>query len=283
MEKDITQALKEKEFEMLKHFISICEKYNLRYFLIGGSCLGAVRHNGFIPWDDDIDVGMPRDDYDKFLDIAQNELPENLFLQNHCMDKEYPMSFSKIRNSDTTFIEKSLQKCNINHGIYIDVFPLDGFTSNRVKKAFFIIKKYLLSFRISYLFVFEKKKLPKCTFRHFVKKAVKLISRIIYPDIKKAVLKRDKHYRKYKYDSSQLIANHSSPWEQREVMPKEFYGNGIDGIFEGIKVKLPQDYDAYLTALYGDYMKFPPEEQRVGHHYHTVIDCNKSYKEYVNF
>lgn len=283
MEKDIMQGLKEKELEMLKHFIDICEKYRLRYFLVEGSCLGAVRHKGFIPWDDDIDVGMPRGDYDKFLSIAQAELPNNFFLQNHCTDKEYPMSFSKIRNSDTTFIEKSLQNCDINHGIYIDVFPLDGFTSNCIKKVFFIIKKYLLSFRISYLFVFEKKTPKKYTFRYFIKKVVKIISKVVYPDIKKAVLKRDEHYRKYKYDASKLVANHSSPYEQKEVMPKEFYGDGIDGVFEGINVKIPKNYDAYLSTLYGDYIELPPEEKRIGHHYHTILDCKKSYREYVNF
>ena len=115
--------------DILKEFIRICNKYELRYFLLGGSCLGTVRHQGFIPWDDDIDVGMPRPDYERFMEIAQNELPEYYFLQNSKTDPDYPLCFAKIRDSRTTFIERSVSHLNINHGIYFDIFPLDGLSN----------------------------------------------------------------------------------------------------------------------------------------------------------
>ena len=110
---------------------------------------------------------------------------------------------------------------------------------------------------------------------------MKVSSKLLYKDVNKAITKRDRLFRKYSYENSKLIANNASPWEQREVVSKEFYGEGVDGVFEGISVKLPQNYDAYLSSVYGDYMKLPPEEERVGHHYYTVIDIDKTYKEYT--
>lgn len=282
MGNDIMNKLKEKELELLKYFIDICDKYDLMYYMVEGSCIGAVRHKGFIPWDDDIDVGMPRDDYEKFLKIAQKDLPKHIFVQSHKTDKNYPMNFAKLRNSNTTFIEKSIQDLDINHGIYMDIFPLDGFTKNKFFKYIFIIKKLLLSYRISYLYYRNPNAKKKYTIKFFIKRIIKLISRIIYPRIETAINKRDKLFKKYSIGNSELIANHNSPWEQREIVAKDFFGDGVLGEFEGLCVRLPQDYHSYLSSVYGDYMKLPPEEKRYGHHYYTIIDVDKSYKEYIN-
>ena len=142
--------LKKIELEMFKYYLAICEKHDLKYFLIGGTLLGAVRHKGFIPWDDDIDIGMPRPDYEKFLLVAQKELPEHIFLQTHNTDIEYPNCFAKLRNSDTTFIETSCKKLKINHGIYIDIFPLDGCCiSPYWKYRLFSFKQRLYNSKIS--------------------------------------------------------------------------------------------------------------------------------------
>jgi lipopolysaccharide cholinephosphotransferase len=122
------------ELAMLGEFIRICQKYSLRYYLIGGSALGAVRHSGFIPWDDDIDIGMPRVDYEKFLSVAQAELDADLFLQTHKTDPAYPFSFAKIRNSKTTFIQSDSSHLQMNHGVYIDIFPLDGYPSSKLSR-----------------------------------------------------------------------------------------------------------------------------------------------------
>ena len=131
MNEQTLQKLKDIEKDMLVIFIQICKKYDMRYFLAGGSCLGAVRHRGFIPWDDDIDVVMPREDYEKFLKVARNELPENIFLQTGKTDNDFPMNFAKLRNSDTTFIETSVKNFKINHGVFIDIFPLDGYSDSK--------------------------------------------------------------------------------------------------------------------------------------------------------
>ena len=114
------------EFDILKECIKIIEKHNLQYFLVCGSALGAVKYQGFIPWDDDIDLALPREDYNRFLEYAVKELPEHLFLQNYKTDKYFPLFGSKVRNKNTTYIECPHQKIKMNQGVFIDVFPLDG-------------------------------------------------------------------------------------------------------------------------------------------------------------
>lgn len=123
--------LQKKEFELLKYFIDICGKLNLRYYLVCGSALGAAKYKGFIPWDDDIDVAMPRDDYEVFLEKGSAFLPSYLFIQNYRTDPEFPMMMTKLRNSNTTFIEEMLKNIKMNHGVYIDIFPLDGYPKNK--------------------------------------------------------------------------------------------------------------------------------------------------------
>ena len=118
--------LQQTEFEILKEYIAVCERLKLRYYLVCGSCLGAVKYSGFIPWDDDIDVAMPREDYRVFCEKAPLLLPEHLFLQTNESDRNYPNIFAKLRDSRTTYIEKGMAELDIHHGVYIDVFPLDG-------------------------------------------------------------------------------------------------------------------------------------------------------------
>ena len=120
--------LKAKELEIFKVIIDICDRLNLRYYVIGGTLIGAIRHKGFIPWDDDIDIGMMRKDYDIFLREAPKYLPEQYFLQTVWSDPEYLNCFAKVRDSNTTFVEIPVAKRKINHGVFVDVFPLDYYS-----------------------------------------------------------------------------------------------------------------------------------------------------------
>lgn len=278
MDDNTLLEMKNVELDLLKVFISICNKHNLQYFLLGGSCLGAVRHGGFIPWDDDIDVGMPRKDYDLFQEIASKELSEHIFLQNHETDPEYVPCFAKLRDSNTTFIEKSCSHLRVNHGIYIDIFPLDGFTRSKWKKSLFFIQKYSYSYRIGQEYVDGKEHIAN---ERFYKKLLKKIILFRYRNLKYTVKKNDKLYRRFKYEKCDLIANHGGAWGQKEIVPKDYFGEGTKGVFEDVEVMLPEKYHEYLTALYGDYMTPPPPEKRVGHHYYTIVDTKKSYTNYI--
>ena len=119
--------LQQIEKNILACALEIVDRLHLTYFLVCGSALGAVKYNGFIPWDDDIDIAMPRKDYTAFCEKAGELLPPHLFLQNCHTEKNFPYIFSKIRDSRTTYIEKGMAGLDINHGVYIDVFPLDGY------------------------------------------------------------------------------------------------------------------------------------------------------------
>lgn len=266
---DILVALKIVETDILREFVGVCNKLNLRYYLLGGTLLGAVRHQGFIPWDDDIDVGMPREDYEKFISLGQAYLPNNYFIQTFMTDPGYPANFAKIRNNNTTFVETSLGGCDINHGVYIDIFPLDYYPEER---AFaYEVEKLLLTLRISTVFAKTKMKMKT--------RIVRLISCVLYPSHKKALIRRETMFKTV--PKSGLIANNCGAWGKKEIVPADWYGEGVPVMFEGMQLMAPVEYDKWLTQVYGDYMQLPPVEKRVGHHFVDVIDLSKPYTEYM--
>lgn len=263
------ERLREIQIEMFKEFLKICQKYNLSYFLINGSCLGAVKYGGFIPWDDDIDIGMFRDDYEKFIQIAQKELPEHIFLQSLKTEKDYLSGFAKLRNSQTTFIEKSGSNLNINHGVYIDIFPLDGYkksliTNFKIKLFKNIIGTGYAAKKSSY-----KRKIFICIKKHF------------NINLKELAYKLENIAKKYVTENAEYIRSFFGAWEDKEIHKKDVFGVGTEADFEGIKVTIPEKYDEYLTKLYGCYKEDVAKEKQVSHHYCDVIDLDKSYKEYL--
>lgn len=267
------------ELDILKEFIDICKNLNLRYFLAGGSVLGTVRHNGFIPWDDDIDVIMPRRDYDTFLEKGQNLMQKKYFLQTYKTDPEYTMGYAKIRNSETTFIEATVQKQNINHGVFIDIFPLDGYKPNeKIKNIIKKIKYKLYNIQIA-------KKYNTNTVNNIKSHLLTAISDIIYGNntVTQLLEKKEKIATKYNYDESKYICPFFDPVKEplALVFSKDYFGNGLVKKFEGIDVVIPQDYDAFLRQHYGNYMELPPEEDRKPHHYNQIIDLEKSYTYYT--
>lgn len=270
------------ELEILKEFIRVCKELNLRYYLYAGTLLGCIRHQGFIPWDDDIDVCMPRKDYEVFLQKGQAILKDKYFLQNYKTDKEYTANFSKIRNSETTFIECSVKDLNINHGVYIDIFPLDGY---RPEKKFYNIKRDII-YAIHKIYIsrnYNLKNTKRLKIR--ILKILQKITEIIYGknSTNKIIEKEDKIAQKCNYDDCEYISSYEYAVKSPDkiYVPKNYLGGGATKVFEGVEVNVPENYDEYLTRLYGDYMQLPPEEKRVAHHYNEGVDLNKSYKEYI--
>lgn len=262
------------EFELLKTFVQICEKLELKYFLVCGTALGAVKYKGFIPWDDDIDVALLREDYERFIREAPALLPEGLFLQNHKSDPAFPHIYSKLRNSQTTYIESLVSALPINHGVFIDIFPLDGYPENKKEqKRLEQVKKRAWS-----------KQSCRYTYpRHY--KRVRLqgfLLRILGCHRRTAaiVARLEKKLIAYPAEHSQVLCNHGNSLSKAEYSPRWHYGQGIQGEFEGLSVTIPENYDAYLTQKYGDWRAQLPEEEQVGHHFFEVCDLCIPYTHY---
>ena len=268
-------ALQRKEFELLQCFVKICKDLKLTYFLVCGSALGAAKYKGFIPWDDDIDVGMAREDYEIFLKEAPKHLPEEYFLQNYKTDPNFSAIYSKLRNSNTTYIEKSSAKLSINHGVYIDIFPLDGYPKVRLAQKWLEFRKRIYAHLIVTAFDADLKGISKALDR-----VLKLLG--YHKRTAKAVDKYTKMISKYKIEDSDLICNFGNWQGVLEYAPKEQYGKGLEAEFEGLKVYIPERYDEYLSQKYGDWRADLPDDQKEGHHYYSVCDLERPYTYYIN-
>lgn len=266
--------LQKVELELFKVFKQICEKLNLNYFLVCGSALGAARHGGFIPWDDDMDVGMYREDYNKFMEQAPALLPEGIFLQNYKSDPKFPYVFAKLRNSNTTYIEKTTAHINMNQGIYIDIFPLDGYPDDLTEQKKLSNLKSLYVRKLTCAC-----KLPK-TLKG--KLSVSMFRLLGYQKrTSKIAAKYEAFISQYPIKNSKIICNHGTWYRKRDFISAEFYGKGTDIIYEGVSARVPEKYEEYLTALYGDWRKLPPPEKQEGHHYYEICDVEKPYTYYT--
>lgn len=262
------------ELDLLKCFIAVCEKLELNYFLVCGSALGAARHGGFIPWDDDMDVGMYREDYNKFMELAPALLPEGIFLQNYKTDINFPHYSAKLRNSNTTYIERAFAHLDMNHGIFMDIFPLDGFPTklSEVRKVRFLTKNY--------------NRKNSTAFRLNANATIK--SRVLYNALR--ILGTHKRLGRVNARFERLKTKHSAKYldmikdlgteHRSEAIPRAYFGKGTNVLFEGISVRVPENCDGYLTALYGDWRTLPPLEKQKGHHYYEICDTEKPYTHY---
>ena len=233
-------------FNLLKELDKVCKKNNINYWLDSGTLLGAVRHKGFIPWDDDIDICMLEKDYKKFLKIAKKELSENVFLQTEETDKNYIwFPYAKLRNRNSVFIEEGQKQNELFHqGVNLDIFIMDSFNS-KIQKNYKILEK------IKKLRIYKKEnnylKLKKIL---LILKVNKLASYILNLFLEKV---NDNSLIGYRYLFPQL-------YKYTDIFPL----SEIE--FEGYKFPCPNNPDAYLKELYGDtYMELPPEKDRVWH------------------
>lgn len=266
--------LQEKELEILKAFIEACDALNLNWFLVCGSALGAVKYGGFIPWDDDIDVGMFREDYERFLAQAPSLLPKHLFLQNYMSDPAFPHIFSKLRDSRTTYIEKTVADLPIHHGVYMDIFPLDGYPSSKCDQRWFERKKLNYVRKLNCAFKAQRR-LPgkiRCG-----------IYRMLgyHRHTERIAAKYDKMIKRYPIQSTQMVCNHGNWQGKLEYAPRAQYGDGRWASFEGLRVRIPEKYDEYLSQKYGSWRADLPEHRKKGHHHGQIIDLERPYTHYM--
>ena len=241
----------------------ICKRNNIPYFLVGGTLLVAVRHKGFIPWDDDLDIGMTRENYNKFMQIAEKELPKNLFLQTYNTEPNSPFDFAKIRKDGTIFMENYCQKLDIHHGVYIDIFPYDNIPDDiKLRKR----QHFKVQFW-SNLFIAKTltgSSVPQVSFVGKIKLLVRLMMHYLLKPIPKTFLfnNLEKNYKKYNNQKCKMRSMVKFP---NFMISNEDLNNPEEIEFEGLLFPCPRDPKKQLERQYGDYMQLPPEEERVGH------------------
>lgn len=261
------------QLEILLEFDRVCKKNAIQYQLFAGTLLGAIRHKGFIPWDDDIDVCMLRKDYDKFIKLGKKELSDSYFLQTHKSDKDYIMSFAKIRKNNTLFIEESTSESKIHSGIYIDVFPMDNVQPGKMlgimqQKTLFVLGRINLS-RIKKISLQATKPIEKYVslgFHYILKLIPKAWTNYLLDKLLIMFNDRETEY------VTHLSNGVSRSRYFRYIQRKDEVYNTINGEFEGCYFPIPAQYEDDLTRLFGDYMKLPPIEQQKPHH--GIIEVN---------
>lgn len=262
MNKIELEEQKKLQLEMLKFLKDICDKYSITYFLGGGTLLGAIRHKGYIPWDDDIDIMLPRKDYNKLLEIFNNESYESYKILSYKNTSDYYYSFAKLVDTRTILIENDYEKIS-EMGVYIDLFPIDELPDeeNKIKK---VLKKYIFWDRILMCYIQKNflkynanfiKILYKKSMKFFIK-TFKLKNNILN-NIDKICTK---------YTNTNTVACITGVYFEKEIMPKSYISDYVMVEFEGEEFKAPIGYDEYLTKHYGDYMKLPPKEKQVSNH-----------------
>jgi len=268
MKKELLLKLQRDTIEILDHVVSICNRNNITYFLYGGTLLGAARHKGFIPWDDDIDISMPRNDYDKMINILKMELNNELYvLDIFNTNKYYWLPFMKVRKKNTIYEEWFQKKYKGYKGIWVDIFPLDdGKTPN--PKAYALRKlcvskaKAILACRNGYC-------------KNLAWDIARLFFQIIPPFFLHFIIRTAMTLGNN--EKNPFFLNFGSQYKiEKQVHLKEKYYPSLELEFEGKMYKVPHDYDYVLTKVYGsDYMQLPPLEKRTTHNPNCIKFANE--------
>lgn len=246
------------------NFAVFVKKNKIRYWLDSGTLLGAVRHKGFIPWDDDIDVGMLREDYDKFAKVIEHDLDENkYYYQNWLTDSKYGQPFAKLRKKNTVLIENNAANAMFESGIYIDIFAYDEYGNKLITQGFPIK-------------ILRRMILCKCSYKFWITNGTfNLKCYLIYIPIrffalffKNDFLKKtyEKVARKYNDNKSEKVFENGTTDYNKWAIPRECFETIVKLPFEGSEYDCPAGYDTYLKTVYGDYMKLPTKEKQINKH-----------------
>lgn len=270
MSKEIidVKVLREFQLGILDEIDSVCKKNDIEYSLDCGTLLGAVRHKGYIPWDDDIDIIMSRENYDRFVALPKTVYKDEYSLIHFSNQKKYPLTFAKVENNKTELLEDNYQNMNFRQGVYVDIFVADRVSDDPKK-----LKKYLVQLKKSNLikYSYNLKIVSKAS--SFSVKVLRFFAMFLNKIIGlyKLNKKEDALWKKFygcteatKTFGSNIVIPHLMGVEN--LVDYDIFNEYINIEFEGKSYRSIKEYDRYLTKLYGDYMQLPPVEKRVSHH-----------------
>lgn len=268
------EEMRKAQLDMLDTFAEFCDAHGLVYYLSGGTLLGAVRHKGFIPWDDDIDVNMPRPDFQKLVELTGCRLNDHIEIAAPFEKVSHAVSFPRVY--DTRYILNSSSKdgkSSYYTNLFVDIFPIEGLPTGmkKIRLHYILAKSFIIMRKLAY---FKGVNGPM--------RKQKILRYIMYPFAKltgykiwnRLLLKLSL---KYKYDECELVGVTTGGLHTlEEIIERDGYGKPTKVEFEGKMYNAPADTHKYLSNLYGDYMKLPPEDQRVSHHTFTVYESKEA-------
>lgn len=252
---------------ILKAIDAFCAENNLTYYLAYGTLLGAVRHKGFIPWDDDIDICMPRPDYERFISTFKSNNSRYQVI-SRVKDKKYPYFFAKVHDTNTILDVETTFKFHL--GVYVDIFPIDAIPLEKNLQ-----KKYIRKFNF-YRNIYNIKAIKYSNKRSFLKNVFLFASRLVTLFIPLSFLsnKIDKISKSYNYADHKLVSIAATA-DQRLILDKEFFSEGVKLTFEDMDANVPKGYIEILSKNYGDFLKLPPIEKQISHHSQIAFMLNR--------
>lgn len=256
--------------DILKYIKKVCDENGIHYSLTGGTLLGAIRHKGFIPWDDDIDIFMTRPEYIKFEKIMEKQGEYLWLTQKH--DAKYHFNYGRVVEQNTIIIDDGLPDID-GYGVFVDVCVVDGLPANKIKRIFHIwFMRCLYRCRRSATYL-NKEYIPHNPIKKVVKSLFQRYTRSV--GVYNWVKRIEKYISRYPFDGSDYVGNVMSQYGAKEVMHRVSFDEYIELPFEDDFFSAIVGWEEYLKSIYGDYMKLPPIDQQKGHHMGTAYWINE--------
>ncbi|AQW21884.1 LPS cholinephosphotransferase LicD [Lentilactobacillus curieae] len=271
---ELTKLIQKVELDSYHFLKDFLVENNLKYLALGGTLLGAIRHHGFIPWDDDMDIGMPREDYEKFLVLAKEQFVDTkYFFQNPFSDPNYALSYGKLLNRNT-YIEEKNNYNDAKKGVFIDIFPIDIIpnSAEKQRQQYLNIKRLdsRLYLRLRYNFIDNP-----------IKRFYSPLNDQQLSAARDFKIQRENIMREYEdSENLSLFKNLASQYDyEAEIFSDEQFDNIIEVPFENTTIPVFADYDKILKNIYGDYMSLPPENQQTSKHINRLIMDNQEFTQ----